>query len=515
MPLLAGSAFLKALGWALLNSVWQMGILWLAYKLLTGGYKKLSATARHSVSLGLLITGTVWFLSGLSWKYYSLSEKGDAYNSSLSIANSGYAQEFYSAQEFLDVYMPYWSIIYLASIAILFFKFCLYVHQAGTLQTKGISKMPAAWRLHVEKISQQLGITRSVTALLSSRIDTPQVIGYLKPVILVPLACINNLTTEQLETVLLHELVHIKRNDYLINLFVSTAEILFFFNPFVKRLVSSIRKEREYSCDDMVIQFQYHPHNYATALLTLEKSRQNQGSLAMAADGGNQRQLLERIQRIVGIKNNGDKLTHISGYLLAFLLLCLIAVINPARVAVDEFTPGIISFAGNGYGEREYLQEGKPVSFHSEPVANTEKAGSKMLAVADKIKQEETEAMFVADEADAIEIAHIASAAEANDFTMPEKKPLMPEYTVAEDMVPAPFVPSYSLSFQLTRDTTQPAKRRESYNERLARESMEKAKLAMNQIDWKKIEKDLHYDKAKLSALRKQLSAELSKVNWE
>ncbi len=95
---------------------------------------------------------------------------------------------------------------------------------------------------------------------------------FFKPVILVPLAAINHLTPQQLEAVLLHELSHIKRYDYLVNLIINFIQTILYFNPFVKAFVKIVEKEREKSCDDMVLQFQYDSHEYATALLMLEKT---------------------------------------------------------------------------------------------------------------------------------------------------------------------------------------------------------------------------------------------------
>jgi len=147
-----------------------------------------------------------------------------------------------------------------------------------------------------------MGIARDVKIWLSEWVTSPVTIGYLKPIILIPVAAVNNLTPHQLEAVILHELSHIYRYDYFLNLILSFIKTILYFNPFVKLLVKSIEKEREHSCDEMVLQFQYKPGEYASALLRLEQNKHRQ--MVMAAAGKNH-DLLNRIESILGMRNKG------------------------------------------------------------------------------------------------------------------------------------------------------------------------------------------------------------------
>jgi bla regulator protein BlaR1 len=115
-------------------------------------------------------------------------------------------------------------------------------------------------------------------------------------------ASINHLSTDQLEAVLLHELAHVKRYDYLVNIILSAVEIALFFNPFTQLLSKSIRKERENSCDDWVLQFRYRACDYAEALLRIA-SLQAAPVFAMAATG-KKNELLTRVKRMIGEKEN-------------------------------------------------------------------------------------------------------------------------------------------------------------------------------------------------------------------
>ncbi|MBS1609429.1 MAG: M48 family metalloprotease, partial [Bacteroidetes bacterium] len=183
-------------------------------------------------------------------------------------------------------------------------------------------------------VAEQIGIRKPVHIWVSDLVTSPVTIGYLKPVILVPLAAMNNLTSLQMEAVLLHELAHIKRYDYLVNLVIHFIRSILYFNPFVKAFVQTIEQERERSCDEMVMQFQYDPHNYATALLTLEKNNTTTQNIAIAATSG-KNDLLNRIERILKIDSaplfTFNKLAGLFAGLFCIILLnALIVTGKPA-----------------------------------------------------------------------------------------------------------------------------------------------------------------------------------------
>ncbi|MEO5685340.1 MAG: M56 family metallopeptidase [Chitinophagaceae bacterium] len=526
MSFLAASPFLKALGWALVNSLWQFAVCWLIYRALTASLQKLTAAARHTIALCLLFTGTVSFVASLCWKY---SNNETAHGESYSIlfsASSPYYSLWQTTNNTIDVLMPYWSLLYIISVIFLFIKFCSFVQHAGNLQKNGTSKMNAVWRTYVKTIAAQLGIQREVKALLSVHIDTPQVIGFLKPVILLPAACLINLSAGQLEAVLLHELVHIKRNDYFINLFVTTVEILFFFNPFVKQMTAGIRKEREYSCDDMVIQFRYHPHNYASALLTLEKSRVMPITYGIAAGGKNQQQLLTRIERIMGIKNKQTSRYRFAASLLALLLLAFIAGITPAKLAVDKFEGGGLTLADNNITALQYNDEdktgiinpGKPAALPGEdkkikigiitpgssPAGNDDTVTQPVIfALADGTEDES-----------ATDNIQTAARQETIDFSL-QQKDATPIPAEIPEAVAEPYIPANSFSFQLIQDTARPKIKGETYSERTAKEGLIKAQKALEQINWQKIEKQLKYSRQEMAKLKKEITLQLQNMNWQ
>src|SRR5204862_7511696 len=105
------------------------------------------------------------------------------------------------------------------------------------------------WSNIVQQLARQLHIDRVIPLAQSAHINAPLVIGYIKPVIMIPVGMFSGLSPEQIETIFIHELAHIKRHDYFINVLQSIIEALFFFNPFIWIVSNIIRREREYCCD--------------------------------------------------------------------------------------------------------------------------------------------------------------------------------------------------------------------------------------------------------------------------
>ena len=153
------------------------------------------------------------------------------------------------------------------------------------------------WQQMAKRLCRNLHITRSVRLLESTLVEVPTVIGWLKPVILLPASTLAGLTPRQLEAILAHELAHIRRHDYLVNLVQTLVETLLFYHPAVWWLSRRIRVERENCCDDLAVSLCGDPYAYARALADLEERRGERGRLALAASGGS---LLQRVRRLIG-----------------------------------------------------------------------------------------------------------------------------------------------------------------------------------------------------------------------
>src|SRR6478609_2874286 len=163
MAFLSQSAFLKALGWALLNSVWQMGLLWVMFLLLTACMKKLTAQTRHSLAVIFLGIGFVWFARTLAAQYFNYSEhpvvitlyQGDTHPQTLLGRMGSITQE-------LEFSLPYLSLLYFVITCFLFFRFARQYRYTNFICTKEIHKPDASIRLYVQQIAERMGIRKPI-----------------------------------------------------------------------------------------------------------------------------------------------------------------------------------------------------------------------------------------------------------------------------------------------------------------------------------------------------------------
>lgn len=160
------------------------------------------------------------------------------------------------------------------------------------------------------RLSQKLGVRPGVRALLSDCFDGPVVVGFFKPVILIPASVVAGISPAELEAILLHELAHVRRGDYLVNALAVLAETLLFYHPGAWWIASVIRREREYCCDDLAASACGKPTVYASALTRLEELRIGAGPrLTLAATGGDAA-LATRVKRVLGL---ATQTTHRAG----------------------------------------------------------------------------------------------------------------------------------------------------------------------------------------------------------
>jgi beta-lactamase regulating signal transducer with metallopeptidase domain len=179
------------------------------------------------------------------------------------------------------------------------------------------------WENKVKALALQFGITQVVQIVQSGIVKVPMVVGHLKPLILVPLGLINGLSEKEVEAIICHELAHIKRRDYLVNILQSLMEIVFFFNPAVLWVSKLIREERESCCDDMTISSTHDKVNYISALISCQEFQPGNPEYAMAISGKND-QLVQRVKRMVS--NDTPSLNNIEKGILAVGLVAAVTL---------------------------------------------------------------------------------------------------------------------------------------------------------------------------------------------
>ncbi len=323
MSQLAQAPFLQALGYALINSLWQFALLWLMYVSIHT-FLKISSHQKYSAGVLIQAAGFGWFAATFCFYLhrFSLLQKTYLQHKNVSFAsveNSTVTvnEKFFALIDQAKDILPYLAFVYLLVLLLLCFQWMATYKRTKFIKTKGLQKIEVNWRLFVKEISVQLGIKREVKIYLSETVQTPLTIGFLKPFILIPLASINQLTTDQMEAVILHELAHIKRFDYIFNLFLALIEIILFFNPFMLLISRYIKRERENCCDDWVLQYQYNPASYARALLQIAAC-QSSSLLALGA-ADNKKILLHRIKRMIEKKEK--TLFNYRYQLIAFFII--------------------------------------------------------------------------------------------------------------------------------------------------------------------------------------------------
>jgi bla regulator protein BlaR1 len=333
---------IQAFGWALLHSFWQAFFIFACLRLVLLLWPQASSSIKYNLSYISLAGIFTWFSVTL-WQQIQavkrvhqaaqlMIETGIRPSSTVEVPVIYKSQaELTGLFPSLEMWFPVLVAIYVAGVAVMTIKLTLDLLQLQQIRKKQVFPIDEAWEKHLQKLAVQLRIPRRVKLLVSQYIQVPVMIGFLKPVILLPVAMFNNLTAEQLEAILLHELAHVKRNDYLLNIFQSIVETILFFNPFVWWISKNIRLEREHCCDDLVLTSQVQPLHYAKALVALEEYRLTVNALAMAA-ADNKQHLFHRIKRIMEMKTKNINYTQ---KLLAVMIIAVglvsIAWLNPSN----------------------------------------------------------------------------------------------------------------------------------------------------------------------------------------
>jgi VWFA-related protein len=193
--------------------------------------------------------------------------------------------------------LPWLVMAWSTGVVVFSARIALGWRMASRLRQAASGPVPLAWRQALQELKLRMRVSAPARLLASSLTTAPAVVGWLRPVILMPVAAMTGMPMEHVRALLAHELAHILRQDYLVNILQSMAEALLFYHPAVWWVSNQIRVERESCCDDLAVEACGDVLAYATALADLDAYRRARLRLAQAADGG---PLLHRIRRLVG-----------------------------------------------------------------------------------------------------------------------------------------------------------------------------------------------------------------------
>ncbi|HEV8659438.1 MAG TPA: M56 family metallopeptidase [Thermoanaerobaculia bacterium] len=301
----------QAIGLALLHALWQGAIVAGALAAVLALMSRRSAALRYAVACGAL---TLIFVLAVAtaWRSYTPKREtivapqammavpaDDAVLIAASDTPRTWIHRWLAAVAATRAHIPQIVFAWLAGVLILTLRLAWSWSRALSLAHRDAVAADPFWQRVAMRLSDALGMRTAVRLVVSSAVEVPSVVGWLKPVILLPISSFSGLTTEQLEMVLAHELAHIRRHDFLVNALQSVVETLLFYHPAVWWLSHQIRVERENCADDLAISVSGDAIQYARALAQLEELRAP--APALAANGGS---LIERVRRLVGSRSD-------------------------------------------------------------------------------------------------------------------------------------------------------------------------------------------------------------------
>ena len=328
---LGSPALVRGLGYALLHSLWQGGVLALLLAGVLPLLRRQRAEVRYAVSAGAL--ASLLLVVGLTFGVYYQNAPTSVLPDSLAVELVGPTASQPTARPLalatttttltiavgpggavplawlagasrrVEPYLPLLVVGWLLGLLLMSGRLAGGLLYAGRLRRAGTQALGAEWQQRLAALAARAGVRRPVALLESARVAGPLVLGHLRPVILLPLGAVAGLSPALLEALLAHELAHIVRRDYLLNLVLAGAEVLFFYHPAVWFMANCLRAERENCCDDQAAALcggdRLRVARALAALAETEAATAPLPRLALAAAGaGGRGSLLARVRRL-------------------------------------------------------------------------------------------------------------------------------------------------------------------------------------------------------------------------
>ena len=336
---------LRAVCWTILHSLWQGLIVAVIAGIIMVLTKKSSSSLRYNLLCGLLFL----FLAVSGYTFYrQLPSASLPTATTVTPALTTTPQQptsvqlitlpvaSHAVQNGIDSLIQYfnthaalvvliWFIIFLGR----FVKMLSALVYAQRIRHYQTNPAPAEWQERLRELLNKLRVTRPVLLLESALIRMPVAVGFLKPAILVPVGMLTHISPDQVESILLHELAHIRRQDYLLNLLQNLVDTLFFFNPAMIWISSLIRAERENCCDDIAIRETRSRRRLIEALVSFHQYEQTASGYALSF-AEKENQVVKRVKRIV------HKTNHSLNAGERVLLMVGLLVLSAAFVTIND-----------------------------------------------------------------------------------------------------------------------------------------------------------------------------------
>jgi beta-lactamase regulating signal transducer with metallopeptidase domain len=343
-----------AIGWALVHLLWQGVLVAAILAAALALMHRRSANARYLAACGALVL-LVAFGAATAYKVYEPEAPlSDSVRFSIAADPAGgfdlttvtpsqtaptWRDTIASAAAFANTHLPQFVMAWMLGVLLLSVRLMFGWIRAHGIATRNATVATPEWQHIAGRLARALRIRGAIRLLESAAVEVPTVIGWLRPVVLLPVATLSGLSTDQMEMVLAHELAHVRRHDFLFNLMQAVVETLLFYHPAVWWISGRIRVEREHCCDDVAVAVCGNPLLYARALTRLEELRVDPAQAFVAANGGS---LFARIRRLAGARAeapNGPSRWAAGAALLTVLAALLITPSLPLRANAAEQVP--------------------------------------------------------------------------------------------------------------------------------------------------------------------------------
>ena len=343
-----------ALGLALLHFIWQGAVVASLLASALFILKGHAASLRYGAALGAILLMPA-LLAATAWRMW---------------ASPFVLSRLWSTDK-LESLLPWIVSVWLIGILFLSLRIAFGWTYAQRLKRQGIISVVTRWQKRLARLRWKMKVAQPVCLLESALVHVPTTIGWLRPVILLPISALTGLTLGQLEAILAHELAHVRRYDYFFNLFQTVVETLLFYHPAVWWISNRIRIERERCCDDIAVKVCGDTRTYARALAVLEELRNVLPQSAIATKSGS---LLHRIRRILNAPATQSKCP---AWLAAGVFVILTIFIVEATA---HFSGVLIAVAGKIVN----LPKCEPNFFFSYPPLTPPEEGKKKFAMPEK-----------------------------------------------------------------------------------------------------------------------------------
>lgn len=299
-PLLDDSHLIQALGWTVVHSLWQGSIIaWVLYLWLSNS--KATNNIRYVGSLYAMLSMVL--ASAITFLYYFGPDTGQdtaTLTQSINISLSETLDQAASPGGSISLeLLPYVTNIWIIGCLLFSLKIIVAGVYTSFLKRQSYTIEDPVLNEILHRLLSKINVQRPVSIASSLLVKSPVMIGHFKPVILLPIALLNQLTLEEVESILAHEIAHIQRNDYLVNILQLVTEVIYYYHPAIYYISEQVRAEREHCCDEVAIAHSQSSTDYAKLLVKLQELQiKAMPSLAMNITQPNQ-VFMNRIKRLL------------------------------------------------------------------------------------------------------------------------------------------------------------------------------------------------------------------------